>query len=154
MNLKKVRTVCFICSANICRSPMAEALLRHMRPNLTVFSRGLYTLGNQPMTNFAAAALVAAGIPVPNHRSRIVCPKDVEQADLILTATMDHKEYVVQNFPNALGKTFTINPGGDIEDPYASSIADYERTRNEILYALARTWLPKLEKKGRSGNYQ
>ena len=142
--MKKVHTICFICSANICRSPMAEAILRHLRPDLTVFSRGLYTLGNQPISNFAAAALVAVEIPVHYHRSRILCPTDVEQADLILTATVDHKEYVIQNFPDAQGKAFTINPCGDIEDPHASSIADFEKTRNEIYFALSTTWLPKL----------
>ena len=68
----KILRVCFVCTGNTCRSPMAQAVTNHLAKklgrDLTAFSRGLYALDGDPIASCAIAALEGAGIePTADH---------------------------------------------------------------------------------------
>jgi protein-tyrosine phosphatase len=98
-----------VCTANICRSPMAQSMLVHrLGPAWQVASAGTLARPGQPMTPMAAEVVAARGIPLVEHRSRRLEPALVEAADLILTATREHRAAVVGMVPRALRRTVTL----------------------------------------------
>src|SRR5271165_3009699 len=111
-----MRTVLFICSGNTCRSPMAMSVARTY-PKIYAFSRGLSTADGMPMSECAKKALELAKIPAAPHKSRMLRPADVARADLILVMTEVHLRDMKVVYPEAMGKTFMLNPLKDVEDP-------------------------------------
>lgn len=107
--------VLVVCTANHCRSPIAEQLLIcatdekfGVRNEWRVESAGTDIPGPWPL-HPSAAAVLAERIPVaPEHFSRQLKPSMIQQADLVLTATRQHRSVVVSTVPAAVGRTFTI----------------------------------------------
>lgn len=107
--------VLIVCTANHCRSPIAEQLLvsaatrRFTEPDQWVVeSAGTDIPGPWPL-HPSAAAVLAARIPeVTEHFSHQLKPTMIQRADLVLTATRKHRGVVVSNVPAAVGRTFTI----------------------------------------------
>jgi len=95
--------VVFICTANICRSPMAEGLLRHHwkkwgqdqvttgRRRLLVTSMGIQMISGEPASPHAVAVCAEAGVDISAHRSQALDSEELQRADLILTMTRSHK---------------------------------------------------------------
>jgi protein-tyrosine phosphatase len=111
--------VLFVCTGNVCRSPMAQELLRHklaerLPDGVGVFgvsSAGTGALEGEPMTEYAAAALAEHGIPPDGSaefRGRQLAPYLISDADLILTATREQRMQVATLAPEAVTRTFTI----------------------------------------------
>ncbi|NOJ70627.1 low molecular weight protein arginine phosphatase [Paenibacillus alvei] len=105
--------ILFVCTGNTCRSPIAEAMLKHMAEErgleMHVQSAGVAAWDGTPMSQHAAAVLEEQDIG--NHhefRSAVLDEKRVQWADLILTLTTSHKRYVLQQFPSAHNKTFAL----------------------------------------------
>ncbi len=139
-------TVMTVCSGNICRSPMAMAILRYLRPSLKVFSRGLVAGKGCPMSSGAEIALRRAGIPVPNHRSAPLKADDVRRAHYILCSTAEHRDAILAKYSFAFGKTYTIKPDGEpVEDPYPLTPDVYAKCRDELIEAL-RIWMRLIER--------
>jgi protein-tyrosine phosphatase len=105
-------SVLFICTANQCRSPLAEHLLRSelaLRDlSWSVSSAGLQARPGQPIHRSAARILDRRGIDTSDWTSRRVGPDSVVRADLILTATEAHRGAVAQLSPGAMSRTFTL----------------------------------------------
>lgn len=106
-----------VCTANICRSPMAEHLLRGLlapdravtdHPRFEVSSAGVRALDGAEMDPPAAAELRRLGGDPSGFRARSFTAKLGEQTDLILTATSDHRRMVLEEVPHALHRTFTL----------------------------------------------
>jgi protein-tyrosine phosphatase len=106
-----VADVLLLCTANSCRSVMAEALLSGRLAKLgalvQVGSAGTIGL-NTPPPPEAAAALAARGRDVSGHRSRPVSAADLTDADLILGMTREHVRHAVVLLPAAWPRTFTL----------------------------------------------
>lgn len=104
--------VLLVCTANHCRSPMAEHLLRDRLPGRgltwTVTSAGTRAEPGHPMHPYAARALAARGIVTDGWTSQPLDRERVERADLVLTATEAHTEVVGRLSPAATGRTFTL----------------------------------------------
>jgi protein-tyrosine phosphatase len=105
--------VLFVCTANLCRSPVAEHLLRARlqalgRPDLTVTSRGLWAETGSPMDPAMAALLAAEGVPSHSFTARRLSAEEIAGAGLVLTATTLHRSSVVQLCPPSLSKVFTL----------------------------------------------
>lgn len=102
-----------VCTGNICRSPLAEHLLRaRLAPySPVVASAGTRGLASAPMTDEAVQLAVELGIPADiaaTHRSRFLLDAMLAQPDLILTMTRDHRREVAELAPSRLRSTFTI----------------------------------------------
>jgi protein-tyrosine phosphatase len=99
-----------VCTANICRSPMMEILLsRRLDPNLyEVSSAGVQGWSAAPVDSMVVLELERLGASADGFASRPLTAHMVEDADLVLTATRDHRAYVLDRYPGALRRTFTL----------------------------------------------
>lgn len=103
-----------VCTANLCRSPMAQQLLarRAMDAGLpwTVGSAGTNATAGQPMHPYALKALAGMGVADPNFVSQAVTPQLVAQQDLILTTTDEQRAWVVSENPKAANRVYVLKP--------------------------------------------
>jgi protein-tyrosine phosphatase len=99
-----------VCTANICRSPMMELMLRDGLDleRFEVASAGVHGYDGALMDPDAATELAAFGLDASEFRSRHLEPYLVETADLVLTATREHRSAVLALHPVALRRTFTL----------------------------------------------
>ena len=140
--------VCFVCTGNTCRSPMAAAVLNHMArlPEICsafdvdatrtrAISRGLYATG-EPIANNAVRALEDADIPsLPDnpyleHISKTVDEEVVKKCDLIIGLTDSHVFSLLSLYP-AYASKITGMPCG-ISDPFGGDLDTYKECLAEI----------------------
>ena len=111
--------VLFVCTGNVCRSPMAEHLFAHRlsqrlgdaAKDFRVASAGTGALAGEPMTSYAGEVLGELGVgaaATDAFRGRQLAEDHICGADLVLTATRDHRMQVAQMVPAATPRTFTI----------------------------------------------
>ena len=100
-----------LCTANQCRSPMAEVLLRrHLERagvEATVSSAGLHE-GGMPATEHGVATMAGRGLDLSAHRSRRFDDAMVRDADLVVAMARMHVREAAVIVPDALRKTFTL----------------------------------------------
>lgn len=103
--------VLFVCTANICRSAYAEVLARHLLegdPTVEVASAGTLGWTDQPMDAEMAALLAERSVDPAGHRSRRLTPAMVDAADLVLTAEVAHRTWVLEQRPAAFRRVLTL----------------------------------------------
>lgn len=109
-----------VCVGNICRSPMAEALLTKALPRTQVMSAGLAALVGQPADPIARDLMLERGIDISAHRAQQINQIFCQKADIILTMDVAQKKYIEEKYPSSRGKVFRLadTAGQDIDDPY------------------------------------
>jgi RpiB/LacA/LacB family sugar-phosphate isomerase len=138
-----MKTILFVCTGNICRSPMAEGLFRHAtrgRSDCRAISAGVGAMEGQPPSPHAVRALKELGIDISQQRSRMLTPDLVEQADYIFGMTHSHVDSVNLLFPQATEKMFLLREFDetldefekDITDPIGGSYETYAYCRDQI----------------------
>src|ERR1022692_3498030 len=138
-----MKTVLFVCTGNVCRSPMAEGIFRQAvqgRGNYRVISAGLGAMHGQPPSAFAVQAVKELGMDISALRSRMLTPELVQQADYIFGMTHSHVDTVMLLYPQAAEKTFLLREFDetldtfekDISDPIGGSYEVYLNCRDQI----------------------
>ncbi|MBY8879613.1 protein-tyrosine-phosphatase [Streptomyces sp. PLK6-54] len=108
--------VLHVCTGNVCRSPMAERLMRHglalrvgaAGAGIVVESAGTWGHEGAPMEAHAAAVLTEFGADPAGFVGRELLDDHVIDADLVLTATRDHRAQVISMGHAAGLRTFTL----------------------------------------------
>jgi glycine hydroxymethyltransferase len=143
--LMALKNILFVCTGNVCRSPMAEGLFRHMvanRPDIRVRSAGVSTFPGQAPSPHAIEVLAGLRIDISKLRSLPLSDELVREASCIIAMTRSHMESIHYVFPEAAEKTFLLRefedyaPSLDVSDPIGLGREAYEETRDIIRRAL------------------
>jgi protein-tyrosine-phosphatase len=108
--------ILFVCTGNLCRSAMAERLAVVAlgaqsgvgSPGPRISSAGTAAADGRPMHPDSARALVALGGDPSDFFSRRLVSEHLEDVDLVLTATREHRAQVLGRRPDLMRRTFTI----------------------------------------------
>jgi len=143
--------IVFVCTGNICRSPMAEGYLRHKwqemgRGDLNVSSMGIHGLDDSPATEYSQAVCKEHGVDISSHRSRSLVGDELQNADLIFCMEAAQKKFVQTFFPWHRDKVFLLAAWPEketrksfITDPMGASYEDYQRIFATIRSHIERT---------------
>ena len=134
--------VLFVCTANICRSPMAEGLLKKVledkKPSglWNVASAGTWGLDGEPAATGSLEVMKNKGIDISDHRARSVNQDIIQSFDLILTMESGQKESLQMEFSEFSDRIFLlsnmVDQKHDIDDPYGGVYSEYEQAADEI----------------------
>jgi protein-tyrosine phosphatase len=142
-----INTILVLCLGNICRSPMAEGLLKQAFPGKSIFSAGITAMNGHPADPFAVKILQQRGIDIREHRGQSLAGWMVTQADMILTMDLEQKQYVEQKYPAAKGKVFRLGEysNDDIADPYRQDKVAFEQSY-QLINTGVEEWVKRLNK--------
>lgn len=144
------KTITFVCTGNICRSPMAEYLLKHALKveseplkTLKIISAGTAAWQGEPQTKQAVKALTKVGIH-PQHNSQPITQAIVDESIAIFCMTKTHEMAIKSQFHNLPPHVFlmrsvipNVTPETlEIMDPYGQSLEVYEMCRDEMIEAI------------------
>ena len=100
-----------VCSGNICRSPLAEQLLRAGLapwPQVSIASAGTIGMTGHPMTDQAAGLSLQFGGDPGAHVARELTAEQLTDADLVFAMSREHRRSIAELAPRAIRHTFTI----------------------------------------------
>ncbi len=135
-----------VCVGNICRSPMAEVLLKQQFPDRTVFSSGISALTGKPADLMSVELMSEQGLDLTQHCAQQINSVLVASSDLILTMEQSHIDAMHSKFPEARGKIHLIGKWADnqeIPDPYKKDKSAFSHSLNLIESGL-NAWNKKL----------
>lgn len=143
-----IKTILVVCIGNICRSPMAQALLRQSLPGVSVISAGIGALSGYPADPSAVEVMAHHGIDISEHRAQQLTGSLVSRADLILVMDGAQK----QEIHRATAKTGSVFRLGemeqfDIADPYRKQLTAFEEAL-EMIQRGVDAWVPRIRALG------
>ena len=138
-----------VCTANICRSPMAAALLQHAlaaQPeplrSVPVISAGVAARTGEPVSENSVYALKKVGIDISAHRAQPLTQRMLDEAFAVICMTESHRamiEVQAEPVPKNLFLFREFVPGltdKEIGDPYGGPLRVYEAARDEMVEAI------------------
>ena len=142
-------TIVTVCTANICRSPMAAALLQHALAaepeplrSLKVISAGVAARPGEPVSENSVYALKKVGLDISQHRSQALTQRMLDEALAVICMTESHRAMIqVQADPVPrnlfLFREFVPGEGDrEIGDPYGGPFHIYEAARDEMVESI------------------
>jgi len=137
-----MKRILFVCTGNICRSPLAEALLKralHERAveDVSVESAGTGAWDGAPASEGAYLVALERGLDLSGHRARLLTREIVEDAAMILTMARHHRARVHElggeGRVHVLGE-YAGKAGEDAEvgDPFGGDLEVYRDTCAEL----------------------
>ncbi|MDT0633936.1 low molecular weight protein-tyrosine-phosphatase [Spectribacter hydrogenoxidans] len=146
MRLILIKRVSTVCTGNICRSPLAEAILRKALPECEVTSAGVGALVGYPAEDHAQAIASENGLDIMTHRARQVTAAWAAEQDLILTMDAGHNEWFFRHAPQIRGRIFLLGHWQnttEVPDPYGHDRAAFEKAFAQIS-AFSADWISRI----------
>jgi len=145
---KEEKLVVFICTANVCRSPMAEKLFEEAltksssKQKISVFSAGISAMDGDKASDNSIDACKEVGLDLSDHRSAAITRATIENASVIFCMTESHRALLHMYFelpedsPIFLMREFMEDGSRELPDPYGQSLDVYRECRNDMVEAL------------------
>ncbi|MCX7982660.1 MAG: hypothetical protein N2572_07105 [Syntrophales bacterium] len=141
--------ILFVCTANIVRSYMAEAILKGKlrkagRTDIAVASAGLIPMNGVEVDKTAEQIVAEMGYPLYGHRARLLTKEMMEEADWVFVMEHSQKEKIKDTYPEFASKIRLLKTcsreydgkNGDIGDPYRLSPLKYRQCFSEIYMSI------------------
>lgn len=140
-----IETILVVCEGNVCRSPMAAALLAAALPGVKVVSCGVNALIGKSATPMALEVMRERGFDINEHRAQQISRSLCVEADLILVMDRDQRRFLEDRYPFARGKVFRLgeHDNFDILDPYRQPRFVFERCARLIETGIS-SWVSRL----------
>ena len=134
-----------VCVGNICRSPMAEALLKQRYPHKNIDSAGVGALVGHSADPAALEIMAGQEIDITNHVAKQIDEGLAKKADLIFTMSDSQTKWIEERWPFCRGKTFKLGhwQDKDIADPYKHEKSAFETAYQDIVDSLEQ-WSDKI----------
>jgi protein-tyrosine phosphatase len=134
-----------VCVGNICRSPMAMALLQAQYLDKHIDSAGVSAAVGQPADTAAIEVMKAQKIDITDHISKQITSELTVNADLILTMSISEAKWIKSKWPHCRGKIFRLGHWleKDIPDPYRHEFSAFEAAYQDIVASL-KLWEDKI----------
>lgn len=141
-----IDSILVICTGNICRSPIAERLLRQALPDKKCDSAGMGALVNHPADPSAIEVMENHGLSLDNHLGVQFTAELGRKYDLILVMEKLHQEQISRISPEVRGKTMLLGHWmgqTEIPDPYRKSQEAFEAVY-QLIDQACQSWMKKL----------
>lgn len=144
------KNILIVCTGNICRSPMAEGLLRTrlhaLGLKVKVASAGVAAMAGWPADPLAIEVMHDHGIDIRSHVAQQVTAPLLSASDLILTLDRTHSDWMNRQYPQFRGRVHKIlkwHKNRDVADPYGHPKTAFRHAYKDIDLGLT-DWLKHL----------
>lgn len=154
-----MKKILFVCTANVCRSPMAAMIFNALAEDrglpFRAESAGVRALRDEPITENGRAVLEELGVYTEGHRARQISRAILDEADIVLAMSPGQLEQLralsgvsSREVVHSMPEYATGGSGGDsIADPYGHTLTVYRASANQLVEYIERT-LDRLEREG------